>query len=240
LVVRRHHRLDRRAGDQRLSGALPAAEPEHQRPRLEPDVHHLLGHRLHADDHELVRRRAAPAGDRLPGLHLLGLPQARHSASGRVMSHTLTARHPEPTPHPKPVEGATPLARRQRFDKLSARLPGEPPPQRTEPARGSDRSRPLDPRLIRRAAPVRHQLIISSILGTLTAVSVVAIAWCIAYGVGTAFTDRSAGPLISIAPWLAGAFVARGLLSWLTEVIAARTASAVKSQLRREVAESYL
>lgn len=87
---------------------------------------------------------------------------------------------------------------------------------------------------------MRHQLIISSILGTLTAVSVVAIAWCIAYGVGTAFTDRSAGPLISVAPWLAGAFVARGLLSWLTEVIAARTASAVKSQLRREVAESYL
>jgi len=78
------------------------------------------------------------------------------------------------------------------------------------------------------------------VIGTLTAVSIVAIAWFIAYGVGSAFDQRSVAPILTIAPWLAGAFVARGLLSWIGDLVAVRTSAAVKSQLRREVAEAYL
>lgn len=99
---------------------------------------------------------------------------------------------------------------------------------------------PLDPRLVRRASAVRRQLMANTVIGTLTAGSIVAIAWFIAYGVGQAFDHRSLAPLIVAAPWLAMAFVARGLLSWLGDLVAVRTSAAVKSQLRREVAEAYL
>ncbi|QGN34605.1 thiol reductant ABC exporter subunit CydD [Microlunatus sp. Gsoil 973] len=120
---------------------------------------------------------------------------------------------PQPAAGPSPVRGDRPAAAR----------------------RG-----PLDPRLIRRASAVRWQLVATSLLGTLTAVSIVAIAWFIAYGVGVAFDRRSVAPIVAAAPWLAAAFVARGGLSWLSDLVAVRTSAAVKSQLRREVAASYL
>lgn len=101
-------------------------------------------------------------------------------------------------------------------------------------------SGPLDRRLLRRAAPVRRLLLGQSVIGTLSALSVVAIAWGIGYGVGTAFATRTVQPLLTVAPWLAGAFLARGLLSWLADLVAVRTGAAVKSQLRREVTASYL
>lgn len=93
---------------------------------------------------------------------------------------------------------------------------------------------------MRRASAVRRQLVATTVIGTLTAASIVAIAWFLAHAVGSAFDQRTVAPLLSVAPWLAGVFVARGLLSWMGDVVAVRTSAAVKSQLRREVAEAYL
>lgn len=107
-------------------------------------------------------------------------------------------------------------------------------------ARPEKRGGAVDPRLLRRAAAVRWQLVATTVIGTLTAGSIVAIAWFIAYGVGSAFDQRSVAPILTVAPWLAGAFVIRGLLSWLGDLVAVRTSAAVKSQLRREVAQAYL
>ncbi|WP_407939690.1 thiol reductant ABC exporter subunit CydD [Microlunatus soli] len=98
----------------------------------------------------------------------------------------------------------------------------------------------MDPRLLRRAAAVRRLLVGQTVIGTLSALSVVAIAYCIGSGVGTAFTTHTVQPLLSVTPWLAGAFLARGLLSWLADLVAVRAAIAVKSQLRREITQAYL
>ena len=116
----------------------------------------------------------------------------------------------------------------------------EKPPELADKSPEPVDKSPLDPRLVRRASAVRWQIVATAAIGTLTAVSIVAIAWCIAYGVGTAFDQRSVGPILAVTPWLAGAFVVRGLLSWLGDLVAVRTSAAVKSQLRREVAQAYL
>ena len=93
---------------------------------------------------------------------------------------------------------------------------------------------------MRRAAPVRWLLIAQILIGTATALSVVVIAYGIGTGVGGAFATRTLQPIIAVTPWLAAAFLVRGLLSWLSDTVAARAAIAVKSQLRREVVASYL
>jgi thiol reductant ABC exporter CydD subunit len=127
------------------------------------------------------------------------------------------ALHPEhgQPPHPELVEG--------------------PPDDRP-----AERPKPLDPRLVRRASAVRRHLVAGALIGTLGSISVVAIAWFLASGVGSAFAQRSVQPLVAAAPWLAIGFGVRGLVSWLGDLVAVRTSSAVKSQLRREVAAAYL
>jgi thiol reductant ABC exporter CydD subunit len=93
---------------------------------------------------------------------------------------------------------------------------------------------------LRRAAPVRWLLAVQTLLGTLTAFTIVAVAGCIGYGVGGAFDRHSIAPVLAVTPWLATAFVTRGLLAWLSDLVAVRAAVAVKSQLRREITEAYL
>ena len=124
--------------------------------------------------------------------------------------------------------------------RTSSEPPADAGPDDRTRASGRDRRGPLDPRLVRRASAVRRQLVLTSLSGTLSAGSIVAIAWFIAYGVGLGFDRHSVAPILASAPWLAAAFVARGVLSWLSDLVAVRTSAAVKSQLRREVAEAYL
>ncbi|WP_228265987.1 thiol reductant ABC exporter subunit CydD [Microlunatus elymi] len=83
-------------------------------------------------------------------------------------------------------------------------------------------------------------LILQTIIGTASSLTVVLIAWFIAYGVGSAFDSGRPQPLVEVAPWLAAAFVARGLLSWLSDLAAVRASIAVKAQLRRDVMQAYL
>ena len=87
---------------------------------------------------------------------------------------------------------------------------------------------------------MRRLLVLQALLGTVSSLSVVLIAWFIAYGVGRAFDTGRLQPLVRVAPWLAGVFLVRGMLSWVSDLVSVRSSVAVKSQLRREVMESYL
>lgn len=93
--------------------------------------------------------------------------------------------------------------------------------------------KPLDPRLLRRAAPARRFLVASVLIGVVTGLLVVVQAVLLAQGV-TDVVLRGAD--ISTVAWgLVAVVLARAGLVWLQEVVAQRTAAAVKSSLRRQV-----
>jgi thiol reductant ABC exporter CydD subunit len=100
--------------------------------------------------------------------------------------------------------------------------------------------RALDPRLVRRARPVRVLLGVDTLLGVATAVLVLVQATLLARIVARAFHGA---PLASVATdlvLLALAFAARGLLAWGFEVAGVCAASEVLSELRLELVERRL
>lgn len=127
-------------------------------------------------------------------------------------------RHPDPgpVPGPEPVEGRNSV-------ELSGRRRG-----------------PLDPRLIRRARPVRRFLAGSVLIGSATAAVIVGQAWLIASTVGVVFAERRLDPVFAAVPWLALLIVLRAGLSWLNSTVAVRASAAVKSQLRRDIMAARL
>lgn len=101
--------------------------------------------------------------------------------------------------------------------------------------------RPLDPRLLKQSAAVRRHLVVSAVLGSLTAVAVVLQAWLISTVVDLGFggagtTTRVSGLIVGIA----ACFALRGVLNWVHQVAANRAAVTVKSQLRNDVMDALL
>src|SRR5690242_14716978 len=96
--------------------------------------------------------------------------------------------------------------------------------------------KPVDPRLLRHARTTRSFLLLSTALGVLNALLVIAQAMLIADIVVEAF-QHSKGLTDLTAPLLALAAVAaaRGLTSWATETAAHRASAAVKSELRSQL-----
>ncbi|MFF4169809.1 thiol reductant ABC exporter subunit CydD [Streptomyces sp. NPDC001744] len=93
--------------------------------------------------------------------------------------------------------------------------------------------KPIDPRLLRYARATRLFLIAVVVLGLLGAALVVAQAMLIAEIVVGAFQEgRPVSALATPLLLLAGVAVARGVVSWLTELAAHRASAAVKSELR--------
>ncbi|MFI1713555.1 thiol reductant ABC exporter subunit CydD [Streptomyces litmocidini] len=93
--------------------------------------------------------------------------------------------------------------------------------------------KPIDPRLLRYARATRLFLSAVVVLGVVGAVLVIAQAMLIAEIVVGAFQQaRSVADLTTPLLLLAGVAVARGLVSWLTELAAHRASAAVKSELR--------
>ncbi|AJF69850.1 thiol reductant ABC exporter subunit CydD [Streptomyces vietnamensis] len=93
--------------------------------------------------------------------------------------------------------------------------------------------KPIDPRLLRYARATRLFLIAVVALGLVGATLVIAQAMLIAEIVVGAFQQaRSVSDLTTPLLLLAGVAVARGLVSWLTELAAHRASAAVKSELR--------
>ncbi|RSS37728.1 thiol reductant ABC exporter subunit CydD [Streptomyces sp. WAC08241] len=93
--------------------------------------------------------------------------------------------------------------------------------------------KPIDPRLLRYARATRLFLAAVVGLGLVGAVLVVAQAMLVAEIVVGSFQEgRSVSALATPLLLLAGVAVARGLVSWLTELAAHRASAAVKSELR--------
>lgn len=99
---------------------------------------------------------------------------------------------------------------------------------------------PIDPRLLRRARPVRRFLVLAVLIGSATAAAIVAQAWLIASAVGAGFAERTLTPALSAVPWLAAVIMIRAGLGWANHTVGARTAAAVKSQLRLEIMTARL
>ncbi len=93
--------------------------------------------------------------------------------------------------------------------------------------------KPIDPRLLRYARTTRLFLVAVVVLGLVGAALVVAQAMLVAEIVVGSFKEgRSVSALATPLLLLAGVAVARGLVSWLTELAAHRASAAVKSELR--------
>jgi len=100
--------------------------------------------------------------------------------------------------------------------------------------------RVLDQRLVRRARPVRHLLVLDSVLGALSAGLVLVQAVLIARVVAQAFSGASLSEVTFELSLLALAFAGRSVLMWGFEVAGRRAASAVLSELRLELVERRL
>ncbi|MER7535473.1 thiol reductant ABC exporter subunit CydD [Streptomyces sp. NPDC097704] len=93
--------------------------------------------------------------------------------------------------------------------------------------------KPIDPRLLRYARATRLFLVAVVVLGLVGAALVIAQAMLVAEIVVGAFQKaQSVSDLTTALLLLAGVAVARGLVSWLTELAAHRASAAVKSELR--------
>lgn len=98
-------------------------------------------------------------------------------------------------------------------------------------------SKPLDPRLVRRSAAVRTQLVWSAALGVLTALLVIAVSWLVAEVVSRRFDGR---PVLAFPVAIAVAYLVRALIAWGHGVISERASAKVKRDLRDEVVADLL
>lgn len=98
---------------------------------------------------------------------------------------------------------------------------------------------PIDPRLVRRARATRVYLVAGLGVGLATAMLAICQAWLLSHLVAGVFvTHRLERP--ALLGWLALVFISRAGLAWGNELLAYRTAVAVKSQLRRDVVRAHL
>ncbi len=98
--------------------------------------------------------------------------------------------------------------------------------------------RPIDPRLLRAARSSVPHLVLSVVLGTVTAVLVVAQAGILAAAITRAIERRGTDGLASLCGALAVVVVLRAAVSWWHEVAARRASASVKSELRRQLVEA--
>lgn len=100
--------------------------------------------------------------------------------------------------------------------------------------------KPLDPRLLAHAHATRGFLLASVVIGTLSAVLLVAQAFLIASAVTAAFQDGARLGAPEVRSALIGLVViaaARAALAWASEAIGHRSAASATSQLRMQVVE---
>lgn len=95
--------------------------------------------------------------------------------------------------------------------------------------------KPLDPRLLRYARASRRYLAATVGLGVLSAVLIVGQATLLAYGTSRVFLEHAMVTSTLVA--LAGVVVARAGVAWAQEIVSARSAAAVKRELRGQIFE---
>ncbi len=100
--------------------------------------------------------------------------------------------------------------------------------------------RVLDQRLVHRARPVRHLLVLDAVLGALSAGLVLVQAVLIARIVAQAFSGASLSAVSLELVLLTLAFAGRSVLTWGFEIAGRHAASTVLSELRLELVERRL
>jgi ATP-binding cassette subfamily C protein CydD len=95
--------------------------------------------------------------------------------------------------------------------------------------------RPLDPRLLRYASAARRFLVAGAAIGLAQTLVVVAFSWLLSRSIVLAIGGHPLPELAGTIGALAGVVVVRAVLAWLQELVSARGAAQVKSQLRSRV-----
>jgi ATP-binding cassette subfamily C protein CydD len=95
--------------------------------------------------------------------------------------------------------------------------------------------RPLDPRLLRYASAARRFLVAGAAIGLAQTLVVVAFSWLLSRSIVLAIGGHPLPELAGTMGALAAVVVVRAVLAWLQELVAARGAAQVKSQLRSRV-----
>jgi len=99
---------------------------------------------------------------------------------------------------------------------------------------------PIDSRLLKRAGATRGFLVGVGVVGIAQAGLVLVQASVLARAIARVFDTHSPDGITRDAVLVLGVFLARGVLTWLTSVLAQRSSAAVKSQLRRDVMAARL
>jgi thiol reductant ABC exporter CydD subunit len=111
-----------------------------------------------------------------------------------------------------------------------------PGPQ--ERAAGAQRRGPLDPRLLRYARATRTFIIASIVLGSISAVLIIAQAWLLAEVIAGAFgAGKSVTELRVPLEVLVAVVLTRALVAWAAEIVASRSSARAKQQLRAALLE---
>lgn len=100
--------------------------------------------------------------------------------------------------------------------------------------------RPVDPRLARRARPVRTLLVVLTCLGVVDAAALIAQATLLADVIAHfVVSPHTPTPLRAEVAGLLAAGALRAVVSWLREMLATRTATRVKTALRADLARAF-
>ncbi len=94
---------------------------------------------------------------------------------------------------------------------------------------------PLDPRLVKYAAAARVFLVAGGFLALAQTGTTLLFAWGVSRAIGDAVAGNPFSVVLNSIEVVVLAVVLRALISWLTDVMAARGAASVKSQLRFKV-----
>ncbi|WP_317230808.1 thiol reductant ABC exporter subunit CydD, partial [Clavibacter sp. MX14-G9D] len=93
--------------------------------------------------------------------------------------------------------------------------------------------KPLDPRLLRYSAAARTMLAVGALVGVVQTLALVAFCWSLTQLVVRAVDGAAAGALGPLLALALGSAVVRGAAAWLLDVVGARGAAQVTSELRR-------
>jgi ATP-binding cassette subfamily C protein CydD len=91
------------------------------------------------------------------------------------------------------------------------------------------RSRPVDPRLLRYATASRWFFVAAAAIGAAQTATIVVFAWLLTRAITEAIAGR---PVADVLTWLAAVVALRAALLWAREMVAARAAARVQTQLR--------
>ena len=96
--------------------------------------------------------------------------------------------------------------------------------------------KPFDPRLLRAVPSARRPVAALAAMGVAAGVATIATAFALTGLVVAVVDDRPLGPP---AAWLAALFVARAILAWATEVVAAWAGVSVSTALRAALVRAW-